>query len=122
LYKTRISVLWLLAIVALFAYATFAGNEVPSILANLSLVNDQEVANILLVLMVLAFLSLTLKGSTNRWTNIIGGSAFGLAALIILIDGVTQNLYGTCNLMMGANVIIMVLVVWFAYKMPRSQA
>jgi hypothetical protein len=120
--KIRVVVLWLLAIVALFGYRTFALNEVPSVQSNISLVTDQEVAVVSIVLMVFAVLSLVLKGSTNRRTNIIAGAVVGLGTLIVLVDGVTVNLYGVYNLWMGAIVIFMVLVVLFAYKMPKQRA
>jgi hypothetical protein len=118
----RFSILWLLAIVAFLGYATIARvSEVPANLSNLSLVADEEVATVSVVLLLLAFLSLILKGSANRLTNIIAGSVFGLGALMVLVDGVTVNLYGLYNPMMGAMVICMVLVVWFAHKMPKLQ-
>ncbi len=119
LYQTRISVLWLMAVVALFGYANFAANEVNiEYRSNISLVTDQEVANVSVVMMALALLSLTLKGSTNRWTNLIGGSVVGFGLFIVLGDGVTVNPYGIYNLMMAADVIIMVSIIWFARKMP----
>ena len=66
LNRTRVSVLWLLAMISLFGYATLAANEVPENFNNLSLVSDQDVASVSVVLMVFAFLSLTLKGSANH--------------------------------------------------------
>ncbi len=100
---------------------TLAADEVPPNLSNLSLVTNQEVANVSLVMMALAFLSLTLRGPTNRWTNIIGGSVIGLGTIIALIDGLAVNFYGVYNLMIGAVVVMMVSVVWFAYRIPRPQ-
>ena len=116
----RITFLWILAIIAFFGYTNLASHEIPSILSNISLVTDQEVASITIVMIALAFLSLILKGSTNRLTNIIGGSVVGLGTFIVLIDAVTVNLYGFYNLMMLAVVIIMVSIIWFAYKLPKT--
>ena len=122
LNRTRVSVLWLLAMISLFGYATLAANEVPENFNNLSLVTDQDVASVSVVLVVFAFLSLTLKGSANRWTNTIAGSILGIGTLAAFIDGVTVNLYGIYNPLMGAVFVSMSLVVWFAYKTPKSQA
>jgi hypothetical protein len=123
LNKTRISLLWLLAVVGLFGYATIASHEAnPEFLSNISLVTDQEVATLSVVLMIFAVLSLTLKGSTNRLTNIIAGSIVGIGTFIALVDAVTVNPYGYYNLMMGAVVASMVLIVWLAYKIPQIQA
>jgi hypothetical protein len=121
-YRLRISLLWVLAIVALFAYATFAADEEPSNLANLSLVHDQDLVNTSLIMMVFAFLSLALSGPLNRLTNIIAGSVFSILLLIVLIDGATVNPSGDYNLMTGAAVALLGAIVWFAYRMPRRQA
>jgi hypothetical protein len=110
-----------LAIVALFAYSAFAENEPPENLSNLSLVRDQDLANTSLIMMAFAVLSLMLPGSANRLTNIIAGLVFSLIALIVLVDGLDVHLRGTYNLMMGADTVIMILIVWFAYKTPRLQ-
>ncbi len=113
--------LWLMAVVAFFGYAKVAASEAPPILSNISLVTDFEVVNMTVVMMVLAFLSLTLKGDTNRLTNIIGGSVIGLGTLIALIDGVTVSIYGRYNLMMGTVVVFILAIVWFSYKTPKFQ-
>ena len=122
LYNTRITFLWLLAILAFFGYINLATSEVPSNFSNLSLVTDQDVAIVSIILMALAFLSLILKGSTNRSTNIIGGSVVGIGFLATFVDGVTVNLNGIYNIMMAAGTIFIVLIVWFAYKMPKQKA
>jgi len=119
LYKMRVSILWLLAILGFFGYTLFAADEVPSNFSNLSLVANQEVAAVSIVLMVFAFLSVTLQGKTNRLTNIIAGAILFIGTLVAFIDGVTVNLYGIYNLMMGVVVISMFLVILFAYRMPK---
>lgn len=70
-------------------------------------------------MMVFAFLSVALQGRTNRLTNTIAGTVVGLGTFIALVDAVTVNFYGIYNLMMGAVVVSMILVVWFARKMPK---
>ena len=92
--KLRISVLWLLAIAAFFGFVTLVKDEVPAILSNISLHSSQEVGSLSAVLMLFTVLSLILKGSINRWTNIIAGTIIGIGTFIAFVDAVTENLYG----------------------------
>ncbi len=122
LHKMRISILWLIALAAFFGYVIIAGDEVPANLSNLSLISNQELASVSIVIMIFAFLSVTLKGSLNRLANIIAGVIIGIGSIVAFFDGVTVNLYGIYNVMMGVVFISMVLVILFAYKMPKLSA
>jgi hypothetical protein len=115
-YKVRISVFWLLQMVAFFAYRTFAVSEGAT---EVSVLDTDDFASYLLVAMAFAFLSLTLPSRLNRLTNIIAGSIFGVGQLIMLIDGLTGYPSATFNLMTGATIVFMASVIWFAYKWPR---
>ncbi|HKZ30485.1 MAG TPA: hypothetical protein VJ482_12750 [Acidimicrobiia bacterium] len=116
-YKVRISALWLLHIVAFFAYRTLAVSEGAT---EVSLLSNDEFATYLLVAMAFAFLSLTLTSRPNRSTNIIAGAIFGVAQLIMLADGIVGYASATFNLMTGASFVIMASVIWFAYKWPKA--
>ena len=120
-YNKRIVVLWVLGILAFFGYAYFGMNEISVYRSNISLVTSQEIITVSVLLIIFAVLSLILKGSTNRMTNIIAGSVIGLGFLAALVDAMTVNLSGMYNLMMGAEVIIMIIIVVFAYRMPKTQ-
>lgn len=114
---------WVLGILAFIGYAYFATNETnPEFRSNISLTTTQEIVSVLLVLVALAVLTLILKGPTNRLTNLIGGTVVGIGFLAVLIDAVTVNLNGIYNLMMGAAVIMMILIIVVAYRMPKQQA
>ena len=117
----RIAVLWVLGLLAFFGYAYFGTNEIPVYRSNISLVSSQEIATVSIVLIIFAILSLILKGSSNRMMNIIVGFVLGLGFLAALVDGVTVNLSGIYNLMMGVEVIIMIIIIVFAYRMPKTQ-
>jgi len=119
--KKRIVILWVLGILVFFGYAYFGINEIPVYRSNISLVSSQEIATVLIILIIFAVLSLILKGSTNRSMNIIVGSVFGLGFLAALVDGTDVNLYGIYNVMMGIEVIIMIIIIVFAYRMPKTQ-
>ncbi len=66
-------------------------------------------------------LSIALKGPTNRLTNLVAGSIFGLGAFITFVDAVTVNLYGLYNLSLGLAVVALALVILLAYRMPKTR-
>ena len=120
-YNKRIGVLWVLGILAFFGYAYFGMNENPVYRSNISLVTNQEIIIVSVILLIFAVLSLILKSSTNRWTNIIAGFVIGFGFLAAFVDGVTVNLSGIYNLMMGIVVIIMIIIIVIAYRIPKTQ-
>ncbi len=70
-----------------------------------------------LIPLVMAFLSLTLKDSTNRWANIIVGIAytgFGLMELGMHISAAYYVLTGI------AGVVASALLVWYAWKSKQK--
>jgi len=117
----KIVILWVLGILAFFGYAYFGINEIPVYRSNISLVSSQEIAAVSIILIIFAVLSLILKDSLNRSLNIIGGSVLGLGFLAALVDGMDVNLSGIYNLMMGFELIIMIIIIMFAYRIPKTQ-
>jgi hypothetical protein len=121
-HNKKITVLWKLGIIDFNVYAYFANNEInPEYRSNISLVTSQEIITVSIVLIALAILSVILKGSTNRLTNIIGGSVLAIGFIAVLIDAVTVKFTGIYNIMMGVEVIIMILIIVFAYRIPKTQ-
>lgn len=121
-YNKIITVLWVLGILAFVGYAYFATNETnPEYRSNISLITNQEIITVSIVLIILTIFSLILKGSTNRLTNLIVSSIFGIGFLAVFIDAATVNFIGIYNLMMGIDIIIMIIIIVFAYRMPKSQ-
>lgn len=122
-YTKRFVVLWLIGILAFIGYVYFATNETnPEYRSNISLTTNQEIISVLIVLIVLTILSVIPKGSTNRLTNLIGGVILLIGFLAVFIDAVTVNLSGIYNLMMGVDVIIMIVIIVFANRIPKTQA
>jgi len=72
-------------------------------------------AVLLLIPLVIAFLSLTLKDSVNRWVNIIMGVAYTFLYLSDLIAHLVDP-YAYAILMGTSAVVAQVLIVWFAWK------
>jgi hypothetical protein len=117
----KIVILWVLGILAVFGYAYFGINEIPVYRSNISLISSQEIATVSIILIIFAVLSLILKDSINRSLNIIGGTVLGLGFLAALVDGMDVNLSGIYNVMMGVEVITMIIIIMFAYRMPKTQ-
>lgn len=117
-YKVRIAALWLLCVVAFFAYRTLAIEDDAT---EVSVLGD-DFATYLLVMMGFAFLALMLPTSWNRRTNLIAGSVVGIGQVAMLVDGLTGYPSAMFNLMTGATVVAMLSVVWLAYRWGKSQA
>jgi hypothetical protein len=72
-------------------------------------------AILVLIPMLMAFLSLTLKDSMNRWANIIVGTIFGVLWLSGVVDA-AQSAYWGGALMTLSAVMASVLIIWYAWK------
>ena len=112
-YKVRIAALWLLGIIAFFAYRTLAVSEQAR---EVSLLGDQDFASFLGIMMVFAFLSLTLPSRLNRVTNMIAGGIFLALELIMLADGLVGYGSEPFNAMTGVTVMSMASVMWLAFR------
>jgi len=64
-----------------------------------------------LVPIMMAFLTLTLKDSTNRWTNIIIGIVY-TALSIVSMNGASPQMI----LMWASAAVATALIVWYAWK------
>ena len=116
----RIPLLWVLAILALLAYGVLAQNEVPEKLNNLSIVKGGEMATVTAIMAVFGVLSLVLKGAARRTTNIVAGIVFGVLTLAVLVDAMNVNLYGVYNAMLGVGLVVLVALVWLAFRLPKA--
>jgi len=123
-WKIKISVLWLFASIAFLAHQIIVLME-PGIIAQLMAgeAEGQKIspgmilffAILMLVPMMMAFLSLTLKDSLNRWLNIIVGGVFAVLWFISVIEAI-QSAYWGGSLMTLSAVVASALIVWYAWK------
>jgi len=127
-WKIKISVLWLFYAVAFLVVMTLGVFE-PGVIEQV-MVGEIEgmkigpellllLAVLLLVPLVMAFLSLTLKDSTNRWTNIILGIVFTVFQLAELIEILAQP-SAHAILMEISKVVAPALIVWYAWKSKQK--
>ena len=121
-WKIKISVLWLFSAVAFLAHQILALLE-PGVIVQI-IAGEMEgmkigtelillFAILFLIPLIMAFLSLTLKNSINRWANIIVGSVF--VALFIGVIATVAKLSGE-TLMTLSTVVAQTLIVWYAWK------
>jgi hypothetical protein len=65
--------------------------------------------------LIMAFLTLTLKDSVNRWANIILGIVYTALSIISMIGYSPQMM-----LMWGSAAVATALIVWYAWKWPKQ--
>ncbi|MDQ1274477.1 MAG: hypothetical protein QG610_48 [Euryarchaeota archaeon] len=123
-WKIKISVLWLFASIAFLAHQIIVLME-PGVIVQLmaGIAEGQKIspgmilffAILMLVPMMMAFLSLTLKHSLNRWLNIIVGAVFAVLWFISVIEAANSAYWGGALMTLSA-VVASVLIIWYAWK------
>ena len=122
--KVRISVLWILMAVAMSAHSVlyFLEPDAIAMIESGDFWMGMDPTGMMLFMALfwlvpiwMGFLSVTLNGSTNRWTNIILGIIF----TILNIWHLTEHL-ATASvhqiLIIGSTVVATALITWYAYK------
>src|SRR4030065_2704358 len=94
LLKITLSVLWIIMGVATYRCSFYYANSVEKLVVDNAAIDTPEgwliVALWWLIPFFMAFLSLTLKDSINRWTNIIMGIVFTVLNILHLIMHFTE--------------------------------
>ncbi|MFA6373369.1 MAG: DUF6326 family protein [Methanothrix sp.] len=127
-WKIKISVLWLFASVAFLAHQILVLME-PGIIAQL-MAGEAEGQKIgpelilffaisMLVPLVMAFLSLTLKDSMDRWVNIILGTVFAALWFVGVVSAALSAYWGEALMTLSA-VAASTLIVWYAWKSKQK--
>jgi len=130
-WRIKISVLWLFYAVALVGYFALHLVE-PGVLEQFLLsgeIGGEKIgpelllffAILVLAPLTMAFLSLILKDSANRWANIIVGIVFTVFQVVALIETLTlPTVYAYAALMEAAKVVVPALIVWYAWKSKQK--
>jgi len=134
-YKIRIAVLWVLMAVATSAHSIMVAMD-PTAMEGA--IPEFEAAGpgmwffLALFWMVplwLAFMSLTVKGSANRWVNFIVGIIFTILNIwhflgcgLAIIEGVVGEPTAHHILLVGSTVVATALIAWYAWKWPKQEA
>lgn len=126
--KVKLAVLWLFLAVGYTAY-TILDTARPEVAEGMTLGGVYEgmvVTEELLVFFTLfwlipltmAFLSLTLKDSANRWTNIILSLFWAVMWIIDMAEG---GLLLAQYLINASMIVVVALIVWYAWKWPTEK-
>jgi len=74
----------------------------------------------LLIPLVMAFLSLTLKDKMNRWTNIIVGIVYTVLGIADFAEVCTAEFPAYAILMIVSQFVVAALIVWYAWKSKQK--
>ena len=124
-WKIRISVLWLFMAVAMSAHSIVffmepgATEEIQEMQIGAGMLFFS--ALFWLVPLIMAFLSVTLKDSANRWANVILGIVFTLLNIFHLVEHLAQPSVHQI-LIIGSTVVVTALIAWYAWKWPIQEA
>ena len=130
-WKIKIAVLWFVIAHGMLVFAAlgiFEPGYIEGVIAGevaggpITPEMNLELAVVLLIPMVMAVLSLTLKDSINRWLNIIAGAVF---AVLVLMDPIMylaeQSAYAAYVTLIGiVEFVASALIVWFAWKSKQK--
>ena len=126
-WKTRIAVLWVLMAVAMSAHSLFvfmepgAAEKAMSEIEAMGLGMLVFMALFWLVPLWLAFMSLTVKGSANRWVNLVLGIIFTILNIYHFIEHLAPP-SPVQILIVGSTVVATALIAWYAWKWPKEEA
>ncbi len=126
--KIKLAALWV-AVMFCYAYADILAHMrsdiVEGILAGelggvpISPETLMASAILMLIPIVMIFLSVTLKAKANRWTNVIVGIAYaGINLSTMIMTGGGWVYY---YILAAVEVVLMALIVWYAWKWPEKE-
>ena len=125
--KIKISALWA-ASMFLFIYVDFFYLRIPGQIEEIiagkmgpySTTQASLLAAMTLMMIpsLMIFLSLALKAKWNRWTNIIVG-IFNIVVGVAGLIGETWAFYIFATIV---EVVLLLLIVWYAWKWPKQEA
>jgi FtsH-binding integral membrane protein len=129
LHKVRLAVLWLFSEVSFIGVMALTFLK-PGIMEQVisgeiqGMKIGQEIllfyAFIVLFPLVMAFVSITVKDSINRWANMV----MGLVGVVLSFLGLSEqfsNPYAYEVLIWFTKIIIAASIVWYAYKWPKKE-
>lgn len=127
-WRMKISILWLITVVAFLAHQILVLME-PGIITQLMAgeAEGQKIgpelillfAILMLVPLVMAFLSLILKDSSNRWANIVVGAIFAALWSVGAVDAALSAYWGGV-LMTFSAVAASALIVRYAWNSKQQ--
>jgi hypothetical protein len=128
-WKLRISMLWIFLAVGMSA-AMILFIMGPGVVEDLmsGQMEGMEVSGWLLILfsifwiipLIMAYLTLVLKNSVNRYTNVILGLFFGIFYIVDMSGHISKGEAFSGHVIMGVvGIIVAFLISWHAWKWPK---
>jgi len=126
-WKIRIAMLWILMAVAMSAHSQFVlmdPGATEKAMAEIEATGPGMLvfkALFWLVPLWMAFMSLTVKGSANRWVNFVLGIIFTILNIVHFTEHLAPPSLVQI-LIVGSTVIATALIAWYAGKWPKQEA
>ena len=130
-WKTRIAVLWLIEAFGMSVFMFLFFME-PGVIEGIisGEIEELQIGEGLLfyfavfwfIPWIMAFLSLTLKGSANRWTNFVLGILFIVFLTIGLIEQAIGGKSAAILVDYFLGIVAAALIAWYAWKWPKQEA
>jgi len=132
-FKIKITVLWLFFAVAMSAARLLIFIE-PGVIEGVmrgELPGGKQVSAAVSVMfalswlipLIMAFLTLVLKDTANRWTNFVLGILVAVLDLYDIIALISRGELSLGLLLLGLSMIVVpALIAWFAWKWPKAEA
>jgi hypothetical protein len=121
-WKIRIAALWMVVEFGMFA-VPLVEQHIPGYMDEIIAETTPEVmmllAIIVMILPLMAFLTLTLKDSINRWLNIILGIVF-IVLSPIGVMGIPTAYLPSMIIIAIVEIAALVLIVWYAWKSKQK--
>ena len=121
-WKFKIAALWILMAFGFFTLSTVEHYIPGFVVEHYAQTTPEEIVVIAILALIgpiMAFLSLTLKDSINRWVNIIGGVIFAVFAFLIP-TGYTAAYYAFSILVTIVEFVAAALIIWYAWKSKQQ--
>jgi hypothetical protein len=117
-WKIKIAVLWSLFEFCMIA-VSIVGQDMPGFIPETPEMR-LVLAVSLLIPPIMAFLSLTLKASVNRWVNIILSIFFIAGAYPFGVAEATADYLGAIVTITIVEVVALALIIWYAWKSKQK--
>ena len=124
--KARIALLWVFMAVAMSAHSQFAVMTPGGLEKTISEVEAMGpgmlvfMALFWLVPLWLVFVSITVKGSSNRWVNFVLGIIFTILNIWHFVEHLAEPSVEQI-LIVGSAVVVTALIAWYAWKLPKEE-
>jgi drug/metabolite transporter (DMT)-like permease len=122
--KVRIAALWVFMAVAMAAHSQFAvmtPGGLEKTISEVEAMGPGIMALFWLVPLWLAFVSITVKGSSNRWVNFVLGIIFTILNIWHFVEHLAEPSVEQI-MIVGSAVVFTALIAWYAWKLPKEEA